>query len=261
MLIWVQIIGILRCPGDFSHEGHEYGVKIDVTMGNALLTLNGFYGRSLDPVYQQVGPPGIGFASDGRLLFNMPYKGYYPRFKFLGATYTRDVPFLAIPIGGSPEPVLHVEALYAFDSEFNTGINTIEKYDEIRAAIGFDWKAKIDFLNPTVGISISPQLYLRRISDYPTDYKLGGSVDRNNWMTTLMVSTAYVRNTINPSVFWMRDVNSKGNFYKINLGYDPSNNWHYNIGVLLLNGRTENDVFKIFTNKNQIYFKAEYRWG
>lgn len=255
-------------PDSFNHKGFEYGAKIEALLWDALVTLNGFYGRNNDPVYQTVGAPFVDVASDGRLLLHLPWKGYYPRFSFLGATFTKEVPFLRVPLGGSPEPVVRLEAFYTFNNSLNTEINTIEKHDEFRAAIGVDWKVKINFLNPRAAFMIAPQLYYRGIFNYPAGpypYKLADfdntTLDKNNYMVTLFVTTSYLNQRLSPSAFWMRNMNSRGNFYKFNLAYNYTNNWAFNIGLLLFNGRVDNEAFKVFQNKNQIFFKAEYRWS
>jgi len=254
----------LKSPSSFDPEGFEYAAKIEAMLWNAVVTLNGFYGRNLDPVWQTVGAPVIGVASDGELLLHLPFKGYYAPLKFLGATFTRDVPFLKIPFGGAPEPVLRLEVLYEFDNASNTAINTIEKHDELHAAIGMDWKVKIDPLNPKASFLISAQFYDRKIFNYPTNYLLSDmnnpTLYANNYMTTLLVNTSYFNARLVPTVFWMHSIDCHADFYKLDLAYDYTHNWHFNVGALLFAVKQTNQSFQLFKDKNQIYFKAEYKW-
>jgi hypothetical protein len=246
-------------PGHFNHKGYEYGVKLEAMIFDAIVTLNGYYGRDKDPVLM-VSPvaPLTTFASDGRPLFHLFQEGFYPRMKFVGGTFTRDVPFLKIPVWGSPSPVVRLEAFYASNNTFGTNINTFEKYDELRWAIGVDWKVNIRFLNPKAGFSISPQFYHRRIFDFPTNGLAG--VEKDNYTTTLAISSSYLNARLTPSVFWMHDINNRADFFKLQLSYIYSNNWRFILGAMLLSGEEKGKSFDLFRNKDQVFCKIEYRW-
>ena len=253
-------------PGSFDRDGFEYGIKIDAIIFDTLVTLNGFYGINDDPVYAAIGPPTpSGMTPDGKILLNFNQKGEYARFKFLGATLTRELPLLKLPFG-APAPVLRMEALYAFDNSLmESNFSFIEDHDEIRAAIGLDIKIKINFLNSKNFIYVSPQLYYRRIEDYPSGYNLqdvnNPLLDENNYISTLFVDTAYLNSRLKPSFFWMRNYNAHGNFYKFNLEYLYNEKWNFNIGVLMFEGSEENQPFEVMENKDQVYAKVEYRWN
>lgn len=157
--------GLIDTPKRWS-EGNEFAVRIKAVVKDAIITLNAFYGRENDPVTQLVPPftapvPPHIFASDGALLLHPFQEGRYPLFRFVGATFSRDITPLKASFMGGVAPVLRLETFYAFDSTFTltnpiTNMQRFEKSDEFRGAIGADWKVRIGFLNPNTYFFISP---------------------------------------------------------------------------------------------------------
>ena len=256
-------------------EGNEFAFRIKGSVYDALITLNAFYGRDNDPVRMLVSPfvspipPNI-YAPDGRLILHPFQEGKYPLFRFVGATFSKDIIPLRASFLGGVAPLLRLEAFYAFDNTFAFNIpGTVsyrfEKSDEFRGAIGVDWKVKIPFLNPRAYFTISPQFYYQRIVDFPSieDVFATGDtpVKRNNYKTTLMISTSYLHNKLNPSFFWLRDINSKSDYFRLQLVYDLSHQWHFTLGASLFHGNKTGEGFQLFNHKDQIYFKVAYKWG
>jgi hypothetical protein len=252
-------------------EGNEFAFRIKAVVKDAIITLNAFYGRDNDfvaklvPPYMAPIPPNI-FASDGALLLHPFQEGKYPLFRFVGATFSRDITPLRASFLGGVAPVLRIETFYAFNNTFTftdtvSGvIQRFEKSDEFRGAIGVDWKVRIPFLNPNTYFFISPQFYYRGIMDYPSVEEIQG-LKKNNYQTTLLINTSYFHNKLTPSFFWLRDINSKSDMFRLQLVYDYSNKWHFTLGSLLLDGSKKGQGFQLFDNKNQIYFKISYKWG
>jgi hypothetical protein len=253
-------------------EGNEFAFRIKGVVKDAIVTLNAFYGRDNDPVTKLIPPftapvPPHIFASDGALLLHPFQEGKYPLFRFVGATFSRDItPLKASSLGGVA-PVLRLETFYAFNNTFTFSnplsggvIQRFEKSDEFRGSIGADWKVRIPFLNPNTYFFISPQFFYRRIMDYPSFEEIQG-LKKNNYQTTLMINTSYFHNKLTPSFFWMHDINSKSDMFRLQLVYDYSNKWHFTLGGLLLNGSKRGEGFQLFENKNYIYFKIAYKWG
>ncbi len=251
-------------------EGNEFAFRIKGVVYDSVITLNAFYGRDNDPVtnlippYLSPLPPDI-FASDGNLILHPLMEGKYPLFRFVGATFSRDITPLRASFLGGVSPVVRLETLYAFDSTFafgtpGTPISRFKKSDEFRGAIGVDWKVRIPFLNPNTYFMISPQFYYRRINDYPSIEEISG-LKKNNYQTTLMINTSYFHNKLTPSFFWLHDVNSKSDFFRLQLVYDYSNKWHFTLGSCFLYGKKEGQGFELFENKDYIYFKVSYKWG
>jgi hypothetical protein len=247
----------------FDPDAFEYGVKIEGMLYGAVVTLHGYWGREKDPVFRQTAPPGASVASDGILLLHLNQAGFFPTFRFVGGTFTREVPFLRIPIGGSPAPVLRLETFYAFDSTFATTLNTLEKHDDFRAAIGIDWKAIIPFLNPTAAFGISPQFFYRRIMAFPSTHGVlgaSGPLEDDNYLISLFVNTSYYRARISPSAFWLHDITNRASFVKLQVAYAHTDNWRFTLGALLLGGEEKGKSFEVFSHKDQVFLTVEYRW-
>jgi hypothetical protein len=256
-------------------EGNEFAFRIKGVVYDSTITLNAFYGRDNDAVTKFIPPvmapvPPHIFASDGAFLLHPFQEGKYPLFRFVGATFSRDITPLKASFLGGVAPVVRLETFYAFNNTFTftdpiTQAQRFAKSDEFRGAIGVDWKVKIPILNRETGFTISPQLYYRRIIDFPSieDVATSGGtpVKKNNYQTTLMISTQYLHSKLTPSFFWLRDINSKSDFFRLQLVYDYSNKWHFTLGSLLLGGNKNGQGFDLFNNKDQIYFKISYKWG
>lgn len=254
-------------------DGNEFAFRIRALAYDSVITLNAFYGYDNDyvsrlvPPYLAPIPPHI-LASDGKTILHPYMEGYYPLFRFLGGTYSRDIPPLKASILGGVAPVVRIEALYAYESTFaftktGTPISRFDTSDEVRAAIGVDWKVKIPILNPRAYFSLSGQFYYRRINDYPSDTSIETiqGLEKDNYQTTLGISTSYFHQKLTPSFFWLRDINSQSDFFRYQLVYDYSNNWHFTLGALILGGDKSGQGFQLFDNKDQLYFKISYKWG
>jgi hypothetical protein len=248
-------------PRAFSSDGFEYGFRVRGLIADAVVTLNYFYGRENVPVTRDTGlPPMITMAYDGRLLIYPFFEGKYPLIRFVGGTFSRDIASLASSALGGVAPVIRLESFYAFNSTFSNDINAYTKSDEIRWALGVDWKLKIPFLNDKAMFAISPQVYHRHIVDYPRGYGLG-DLQKNNWQTTLSVSTLYLNAKLTPSVFWWRDVTNRADMIRPQVTYDYSDNWRYTIGAMFLDGAKPLKSFELFDNKDYLFFKVSYKWG
>ena len=248
-------------------EGREFGFRVKGVVNKSIITLNYFYGRENAAVTKMAAvPPSITVASDGKPILHATVEGYYPLLRIAGATFSREVTPLRASFLGDVAPVVRLEGFYAFDNTFTNSLNAFEKFDELRWALGIDWKIKIGFLNPRTYFNISPQIYHRKILDYPSDRTLTGAgggtpVQEDNYMTTLMINTSYFHNKIAPSFFWMHDVDNHADMYKLQLTYDYSNKWRYTLGALFLNGQEPGNSFQVFENKDYLYFKISYKWG
>lgn len=251
-------------------EGNEFGFRVKANMFGALATLNGFYGRDNNPVTIGRFPfifPDPRLASDGRLILHPIVEGKYPLLRFVGATVSKEITPLRTSFLGDVAPTVYLEALYAFDSTFAfanplTGLARLDKSDDFQAGINIAWKVKIPFLNARTYFSIMPEFLYRKIMDYPSFESIGG-LKKNNYQTFLTVSTSYFHNKLTPSVTWIHDINSKSDYHILKLVYDYDYHWHFTLGAQFFHGDNEKDtqVFQVFDNKDQIFFKIAYKWG
>lgn len=135
-------------------------------------------------------------------------------------------------------------------------------------------KAKIPWLNPRANITIWPGFEYERIPNYPTLDPTGANeyisgLKKNNYTTVLMVNTSYLNAKLTPSIFWMRNWDYRGDYWRYELAYDYSNKWHFTLGALTLSGSKIGDrsavlpavSFEGFEHKDQVFFKIAYKWG
>ena len=278
-------IGTYDTPSRFSSKGYEYALRLKAVIYDTVVTLNGFYGYENSPISKFANGanpfPVVTSASNGDPLLHPDFTGKYPRFRFFGMTASRDIPFLKTSALGNVAPVMRLETWYAYKNTFSNALstftppppspNTFEKFDEFRAAVGFDWKIKVAALNPKAYFAISPQIYFRWI-DLPSphdgdwyDTSLT-KVGKTMWQGSLILSTTYFNAKLAPSFAWLHDFYYNSDFFRIQTTYDWSSNWRFTIGALLFRGTDlpdfkANNGFALFENKNQLFFKIMYKWS
>ncbi|OPY74638.1 MAG: hypothetical protein A4E64_02197 [Syntrophorhabdus sp. PtaU1.Bin058] len=264
-------------PRSLSSKGFEYGFRVKGIVNDAIVTLNYFYGIDNSPtVWNMPIPNRIEMASDGKMLLHPNFQGRYDLLRFAGGTFSRDIPFLKSSALGGVAPVIRLEAFYLFGNTLaatdTTTRGMLHHTDEVRWALGVDWKIRVPFINPRSGITIMPQFYHRKILNYPNGKSLiehdnQALLDPDNYMTTLMISTSYMNNKLTPSFFWMRDINRRADMFRYQVQYDYSDNWRYTVGALFLGGLDNmnngvmNNSFEFYDHKDQLYLKVTYRWG
>lgn len=262
---------------DFEPRGFTYGLKVKGNVMDTTVNLLFYYGRDRDYValdnnsLTRIDPTN---AWDGRSVLHAGQTAYYPYFKFVGATLTRDLSGVKSSFLGGVSPVLRIEALYAFNSSFairngqTSAVTQIQKTDEFQGMVGLDWKVKIPFLNPTAFFTISPQYFYQKVMDYPHgDDRLiqrasigPFPLETSNHMTSLMVNTSYFHTKVTPTVFWLRHWTRKFDMYKAEVAYAPTSNWTYKLGVLVFDGEQLNYGFETMKNKDQLYFTMGYQF-
>lgn len=260
-------------PDSFDPDYFSYGLKLTTETHGAEVALLGFYGRDRD--YAAVGvPPFISVDPsyptndyDGKLILHPVQEGYYPRFKFVGTTFTREISGLKAGWLGSVAPVLRMEALYAFDTVYGASDMTFHETDEIRALVGLDWKFKVSFLNPRAYFFVSGQYFYQREVDYPDgDVTLtqrgsvAGDLSEDNHKITLLVNTTYFHTKLQPNFFWLHDCSNHSDFYKAWVNWEQNSNWLYSIGGLVLRGETKDDSDYAMEHKDQVYATITYRF-
>ena len=264
-------------PDPWDPQGHAFGLRLSGTIADALVTLNAYYGRSHDMARSgAIGADVSPFKWDTtKFLVHPHYNAYYPLFRFVGGTVTKDLEFLATSFLGNVAPVIRLEGLYAFNSTFSTHDNNIAQYileqnntfwtsDEIRWMVGFDWKIKIDALNPKGYFFISPQVYHRHIMDYPKIGHVGTpTTDRlyqNTWTTSLMVNTKYLNAKLEPSFFWLRNWTTRSEFFRPQISYEYSSSWKYTLGAIIVSGAKKALDMQPLNYKDHVYGTVSYKF-
>jgi hypothetical protein len=275
----------IKTPGHFNHKGYEFAFRVKGVIWDTMFTLNAFYGRENSPIVKFADPlnpfPNGHLASNGDFILNPGFEGHFPRFRFFGATASRDVPFLKAAFLGNIAPVFRLEGFYAYHNTFTDAlsapvfVNEFKKFDEIRVALNIDWKVKIPFLNPKAYFFINPQVYYRGVkhSGGPQDWfdTALTRVGKHNLTTTLYVDTVYLNAKLRPSLFWIHDWEFNGDYFLPQVMYDWSDNWRFTLGSLIWAGKKlpgwdngsfkSNNGFELFKHKDQIFFRVTYRWS
>jgi hypothetical protein len=254
----------------FDHQGMEIGGRIRAVVNDAIITLNGFYGRDNDIVRKILpGAPVVGLSSfDNRMILHLPTEAYYPILRFVGATFSRDFSALSSSALGGVAPTIRAEAMYVFNFTNASTLQTFEESDEIRWMVGADWKVKIDFLNPKAYFFISPQFYHRHIMDYAKSvpgvrYKLtdySGNIRQDNYTFSLLINTSYFHTKLQPMFFWFCDMTGHSNMFKAQVAWEQDNHWKYTLGALWVHGTEEGVSFEPLKHKDQAYFTVAYRF-
>ena len=243
-------------------EGFEYGVKLSALAFDTYINLHGFYGRENDPVLLGAAPfMKFSAGPDGTPLLHLVQTGEYPRFKFLGLSMTRDIPFLSWKIpyfAKAHQPVLRFEGYYAFDRTFATDINTMEEFDDVQLGVALDYKIKIPLINKKSTVALTTQFYDRRIRDYPS-YGLTGVEDDSNSII-FFAQTSYMNAKLTPSIFYWYDFHNDGSFIKPALSYMLNNDWKYTLAATFMQGQN-NEGYDLFDHKDQIFFTVERRFN
>ena len=251
-------------------EGNEFGFRVKTVVKDAFITFNYFYGRDNSPILRATNNARMRTATDGSVIVHPELEGYYPRFRIAGLTFTRDFESLYSTALGGVAPVLRFETFYGFDNTFATSgkanpllgqVEDFEKYDEMRYMVGIDWKIRVRWLNPRDSFMISPQFIHQHILDYPSSYELTGTagpVKKNNYNTTLMISTSYFHNKLKPMVFWGRSYQGsvKGDMILAQLVYERDHHWNFTLQGFW----AENDGMDAIDHKDHISFTVGYRF-
>ena len=264
-----QVLDIDDPESFMHHDGFEYGFRLKAIVWDSIVTLNAFYGRENVPATKAapVPPSFVRNDFDGRFILQPATEGYYPRQRFVGFTFTRDFEDLYITALGGIAPVLRIEAWYAFNNTYTedpqTATESFEKFDEIRYAVGIDWRVKLRWLNPRDAFMISPQFFHRRIQDYPGSKiaQNGQLLRENNYQYSLMVNTTYFHNKVIPMFFWLRDETNRADLYKMQITYERSDTWNYTLGANIFDGSKPGRGFEVFDHKDHLFFTISYRFS
>ena len=253
-------------PDDFDEDYFTYGLRLRGFIKDSIVDFLFYYGRDRDFVSTTYGTSVEVSPYDGKGILHLKNRGYYPRFKFIGGTFTKELTGLSASFLGGVAPVLRLEGLYAFDSTYANTLGTkLYETDEIRAAIGIDWKVKVPFLNAKKFISISPQYYYQKIVNYPTDGSLlmqrntmAGNFYEDNHKGIVVMRTDYYNGKIQPTVVVNYDFSNYSGMAIIKCAYVPSYKWSYTLGTTMFFADRIGRGFEPLDNKDHIFFTVGY---
>jgi hypothetical protein len=264
-------------PDAWDSDYFEYGVKVNAVVGNHMFSINGFYGRANSSESVITGATmydwdltflGLGIIplplypepdSDGLYHVNLTSLGYFPRQKFIGATYNYELKWLKSSALGGVAPVLRAEAMHEFDHTFVNQDVEFVKSNYLRTGISLDWKTKIRSLNDKAYFTIMPQFFYDRIMDKKSGWDVG--LDEDSYALGLLLETTYLNARLKPSLAWMHDFNGEADLLLPSLTYTRTYQWEYTLEGLFIDAREKMDNIDLFTHKNYIGFKVKYNWS
>jgi hypothetical protein len=269
-------------PDTWDPQGHAFGLRVSGNVLDARVTLNGYYGRNHELARSgALGADLTPFKWDGRFTLHPHFEAYYPIFKFVGATITKDLDWLKASALGNVAPVFRFEGLYAFDNTFSTNNNNFAYYlakqgdnfwksDELRLMMGADWKIRINPLNDKGFFFISGQAYWRHINEYPgadaagVQQHLGtrttDKLYKDTWTTSIVVNTTYMRGRLQPGIFWLRNWSTRAEFFAPSISFELNEKWKYKLGAFIYSGTKSTVDLQPFSFKDHIFFTTSYRF-
>jgi len=275
----------------------EYGARIKFNYKSTFMTLNywqGFETESVNLKFRGVNPDGAGWVFPIPGVFP-PFPAairmdrIYPRMRVAGFTLSRELYGVGKVVRQVANPVLRVEALYKFEQKFNTAqmapdMLQMEKYDQIRYMIGFDWSMRMKWINPSKNVFVSGQFFHYHFLNYEGGLKRPRVVPlyvwtypKNQFYTSLLLRTEYCNENFVPSVLAVWDHHTSTSFIKTKFDFKIGNHWRPQIGYLWIKRNSSHTQplfgmpgmplvtdnrksFAIFHDRDQAWVRIEYQF-
>jgi len=260
-------------PDEWDPDEFEYGLKITSTILDTQFSVMGFYGRANspstlntgyveDPAFPGWGIPLMTPGTDGIDAIHLTYDGYYPRQKFIGASWSADLSSLTSSALGGVSPVLRLETMYEIDHTFKDEWETVRyESDFLHIGVGIDWKVKIPLLNEKSYISILPQYFYDKIIDYPDEYDLFYSPYDEIHQASLLIYTGYFNQKLLPELALLYDFTHESYMILPGIVYKPTANWEYKLSAGFFGGDKDNLGLQPFENKTYVGIKVKYKFN
>jgi len=245
----------------------DYALRMSMMIYGNIITLNGFYGREKTPetLFTGIETDATGFpifdvAPNGTTVLFPIFEGFYPRKKFIGVTWTGDLPWSISALGGV-NPTIRTEIRWQFDKVFTDNDQTFFfESNYLDSGFAVDWKVKWNLLNPRAYFTISPQFFWNRVISPPDNTRVFLHKDQDMFTVTLYLATSYMNGKIVPDFAFAYDTNNRSYLIIPSLTYLMTNNWHFSVTAGFYGGEEENESLWVFRNKDNVAFKIKYNW-
>lgn len=243
----------------------SYGIKLKGIFGGWELAVFDFYSRVQYPVFREdfLQKLVTHLSSAG-----VPHAAKYFQFPFTnkaGATFNK--------YEEKTKTVFRGECVFQFDEpmvdqSYYKGTFTRQRVYEKNTfsfMLGFDRPTMIPFINRNRSVFISGQMFQKHIFDfhdkYMQDPSPGGTVrDRNQYVFTLLMSTGYRWDTINPQLLMAYNLAGEG-FVNPQCEIWLGNYWRIGIGYHAMMARSPNKpYFGAFRDNDQVYTWVKYQF-
>jgi hypothetical protein len=210
-------------PDSFDSDYFEYGVKISTITQRGIFSLMGFYGINNSPALGYDLTNVVPFYSDdtflpdfsdyavydtdGNPVANYAMKGQYVDEKFVGASWSTELPFSSALLG-NVKPMLDVEVSYRFDDAFlvmdwaTFTLSQLET-DKLVAGVGIVWKMKVPWQKGY--ISLIANAAYNQYDDKDVVRMVNAeqvvAIEESSWDYFFDISTTYKKWDINPGVW------------------------------------------------------------
>ncbi len=280
-------------PRDFDFNYFTYGLKLKGTLPDGtVVSLLGYYGRDRDYAYAATSPFFFVTANNWdrtKGVLNTVKKGYYPYYKFVGLTIAKEVPQLAFSALSNIAPIFRLESTYAFNTKYGTSelLDESKQYaktDELAVALTMDYKVRVPWLNPNVGITVNPQFFFQREMNFYHGYGVTGfdpvtyapvisrlslnprlsiyePLNENSYKFSILLTTFYMHGKLQPMFMWIRDVSNAGDMYLAKLTYTRNQNWSYGLSGVLFQGKYPGQGMEPARNKDKIWATVTYSFN
>jgi hypothetical protein len=255
-------------PDEWDDDFFDFSLRMTMMIYGNIVTLNGFYGMEKTPeaLFIGVETDGTGFpifdiAPDGTTILYPIFEGFYPRKKFVGVTWTGDLPWSISALGGV-NPTIRTEIRWQFDKVFTDFDQTyFFESNYLDSMIGVDWKVKWNLLNPRAYLTISPQFFWNRVISYPDSGTVLNHVEQDMFTFTLYLATSYINGKLIPDLAFAWDINNQAYLIIPSLSYQYSNAWQFSASAGFMGGREEHESLWYFRNKDYVAIKIKYNWN
>jgi hypothetical protein len=255
-------------PDAWDDEFFDYSLRMTMMIYGNIVTLNGFYGmeKTFESLFVGIQTDSTGFpifdmaSTDGTTILFPIFQGFYPRKKFIGATWTGDLPWSISSLGGV-NPTIRTEIRWQFDKVFTDNDQTFFfESNYLDSMIGVDWKVKWNLLNPRAYFTISPQFFWNRVISPPDNTRVFGHIHQDMMTVTLFLATSYMNGKIVPDFAFAYDIDNKAYLIIPSLSYLMTNNWHFSVNAAFHGGEEQNESLWVFRNKDYVAVKVKYNW-
>ena len=210
---------------DWKLKNTQIGARFEgvTSDGTIAFSLNGLIGRSQMPSLRGIRP--------SALAFDM----VFPRISVLGGS----MDFNAEAINTT----VRLEGALSHGEEFTqTNVSSLYAKKKVwRSVVGLDRPTQIDWLNPGRTTLISAQFFWQHIFDFvETDNPsavggsnvTGGTVGwKDNHLVTLLVSSQYMQDRLNPQFVFARDIQARANMVQPSVTFLYTDKLKFKVGA------------------------------
>lgn len=248
-------------PDSFDSDYFEYGLRINGNTANSIWSLMAFTGRNNSPSTTVVNITADSFTqldTFGNFIVNTASVGVWPREKFVGASWSTELPFSSSSLGGA-RPLLDLEVSYRFDDVFLvmdwlTGAISKLETDRLVAGAGIIWKMKVPWQKAFIGFT--GNAVYSQYEDKDVARMVG--VREDAWGFYFDATTTYKRWNLAPGIWYYSEDNGDFAQWGPYITWTPNYRWSFGLSAGFVTGSEVRNFG--YHNKDNILFKTTYQF-